>query len=55
MAATPPMISMEGYRSGLKLLKFSELKSTTALYLVKGLFPRKGVVIVWGSQCSKSF
>jgi RecA-family ATPase len=39
-----------------KLLNFSELKSNTALYLVKGLFPRKGLVIVWGPpKCGKSF
>lgn len=39
-----------------KLLNFSELKASTALYLVKGLFPRKGLVTVWGPpKCGKSF
>jgi hypothetical protein len=39
-----------------KLLSFDELKSSTALYLVKGLFPRNGLVIVWGPpKWGKSF
>jgi hypothetical protein len=39
-----------------KLVSFDELKSSTALYLVKSLFPRNGLVIVWGPpKCGKSF
>jgi AAA domain len=39
-----------------KLLSFDELKSETTLYLVKGLLPRRGLVIVWGPpKCGKSF
>jgi hypothetical protein len=39
-----------------KLLSFDELRSGTALYLVKSLLPRRGLVIVWGPpKCGKSF
>lgn len=39
------------------LVEFRDIKmSTSALYLVKGLVPREGLVIVWGPpKCGKSF
>jgi hypothetical protein len=40
-----------------KLVPFDELKSSeTTNYLVKGMFPRRGIAIVWGPpKCGKSF
>jgi len=39
------------------LVKFGDvLMSTTSLYLIKGLFPRSGLVVAWGEpKCGKSF
>lgn len=40
-----------------KLVSFDELESSsTTEYLVKGVFPRKGLAVVWGPpKCGKSF
>jgi len=39
------------------LIKFNDIvMSTTAFYLVKGLIPSRGIVIIWGPpKCGKSF
>ena len=39
------------------LVKFDDvLMTTSSLYLIKGLFPRSGLVVVWGEpKCGKSF
>jgi hypothetical protein len=46
-----------GAEPRFKLIPFAELKSTTApSYLVKGLIPRIGLIVVWGPpKCGKSF
>ena len=46
-----------GAKPRFKLIPFAELKSTTApSYLVKGLIPRIGLIVVWGPpKCGKSF
>lgn len=47
----------EHQNSRFKLIPFSELRpTTTPNYLVKGLIPRVGLVVVWGPpKCGKSF
>jgi hypothetical protein len=44
-------------KNRFKLIPFSELRpTTTPNYLVKGLIPRTGLVVVWGPpKCGKSF
>ena len=47
----------DGARHRFPLVKFADvLMSTTAVYLVKGLIPRTGIVVIWGPpKCGKSF
>src|SRR5262245_38655692 len=43
--------------SRIKLIPFDEIKlGTEPRYLVKGIIPREGLVVVWGPpKCGKSF
>jgi hypothetical protein len=40
-----------------RLVRFRNIKlASTAVYLVKGLIPREGIVVIWGSpKCGKTF
>jgi hypothetical protein len=56
--ATPHKLNgKETQASRFRLVPFSEIKiSTTPAYLVKGIIPRCGLVIIWGApKCGKSF
>ena len=50
-------ISLDEYRQRFKLVPFDEIRIPTECpYLVKGIIPREGLVVVWGPpKCGKSF
>jgi hypothetical protein len=54
---TKPVVKDMGKPPRFRLVAFDDvLMSTTSFYLVKGLIPREGLVIVWGApKCGKSF
>jgi hypothetical protein len=56
-AKTPPDRSGSTRKARFTLIPFDAIKPVIAgLYLVKGVLPRKGVVVVWGApKCGKSF
>ncbi len=56
--AERPFAPVDGEDDGrFPIVKFDDvLMTTTSLYLVKGLLPRTGLVVVWGApKCGKSF
>jgi RecA-family ATPase len=59
MIRTPELVEALAGQTGprFKLRRFDELKiGTERTYLVKGLIPRTGLVVVWGPpKCGKSF
>src|SRR5262249_38175398 len=53
----PPKGNGSGQHQRFKLTRFEEITMTTAVnYLVKGVVPREGMVVIWGPpKCGKSF
>jgi hypothetical protein len=56
-APRPDEAPARAVSSRFKLIRFDQIKhKQTAAYLIKGLIPRTGLVVIWGPpKCGKSF